>query len=113
MSKVYENEEMTKGQFLLQKLRNMARWVEQEVGKENLPVDILAGIAGRSELEVAALAGKLESNSAQVAHRDWHGLAHLLPQRELQEVVTAIKQRPGMHDKFWRYMELFIEIVRQ
>jgi hypothetical protein len=103
----------TKGAYLKDKLENMTRWVIGEVGKENLPVDILAGIAGRSELEVTAFAGKLESNSVQVAHRDWHGLAQLLPLRELQEVVTAIKQRPSMHDKFWRYMELFIEIVRQ
>ena len=29
----------------------MAKWVTEEVGKENLPADPIAGIAGRSALE--------------------------------------------------------------
>lgn len=103
---------MTKGAFLKQKLQNMARWVIEEVGKENLPVDILAGINGRSELEVTMLASSLQSNSRVAAHRDWHGVGQLVP-AELREVVTAIKQRPHMHDRFWRYMCLFVEVIEQ
>jgi hypothetical protein len=113
-----EVQETTKGAFLKEKLQNLARWVIAEVGKENLPVDLIAGVDGRSELEAAYMASTLESNSVLVAHRDWRGLAQLFSNRtgkqeELQQVVTVIRQRPEMHDKFWRYMELFVEVARQ
>lgn len=112
-----KDEPQTKGTFLLEKLTNMAKWVTQEVGKENLPVDIITGIAGRSALEVTVLCGALEANSKQVTHRNWSGLVQLMEAnnapRELQEVVVAVQQRPEMHEKFWRYIDLFVDVVRQ
>ena len=118
MSKVYENEEMTKGMFLLQKLRNMARWVEQEVGKENLPVDIIAGIADRTELEACAFAGALQANKEEVTNRNWSGLLQRVRETKeippaVGEVMDAIYTRNAMHDKFWRYMDLFVEVAAQ
>ena len=44
--------EQTKGEFLQEKMLNMAKWVTLEVGKENLPADLIAGTDGRSALEV-------------------------------------------------------------
>lgn len=109
--------QQTKGEFLVEKLRNMAKWVVEEVGKENLPVDIIAGINGLQALEVTAVCGLIEANADQVTHRNWSGLVQLMEANnvppEMQEVVTAVQQRPGMHDKFWRYMQLFVDVVRQ
>ena len=107
----------TKGDFLKHKMVNMARWVTQEVGAENLPVDIITGIAERSVVEVTALSGALDANRDQITTRNWSGLvrlmeAHNVP-RELQEVVHAVQQREVMHDKFWRYMTLFADVARQ
>ena len=108
---------MKKGEFLKEKLGNMARWVAEEVGKENLPVDVIAGIAGRSELECCTLSGVLQANKDLATHQNWSGLVQLLSAegcpRELQEVVAIIQKRPAMHDKFWRYIGLFIEIAGQ
>ena len=108
----------TKGTFLKEKMSNMARWVTQEVGAENLPVDIIAGIDGRSALEVTMLSGALGANKDVVTHRNWSGLVQLMESdgrtpRELQEVVVAVQHRPDMHDKFWRYINLFIEVCEQ
>ena len=107
----------TKGEFLKEKMENMARWVTEEVGRENLPVDIIAGIAGRSALEVTVLSGALEANKAQITHRNWSALVRLLAENktppELQEVVVAVQRRPPMHDKFWRYIELFVQVSEQ
>ena len=112
-----EEPTQTKGSFLLEKLTNMAKWVTQEVGKENLPVDIITGIAGRSALEVTALCGALEANADLATHRNWSGLVQLLEANsasmELQEVIVAVQQRPTMHDKFWRYIDLFVTVVCQ
>jgi len=111
------SEQQTKGEFLKEKMTNMARWVTQEVGKENLSVDIITGIAGRSALEATVLSGALEANKYRVIHRDWNGLVQLLAEHgapsELQEVVVAVRGKPDMHDKFWRYMELFVQVSEQ
>ena len=108
----------TKGAFVKEKLENMARWVEQGIGKENLPVDVIAGITGRSELEASALAGALQSNKDKIAQRNWSGLMQAVKDSgkfpvSVQEVITCIYQQPKMHDKFWRYMELFVEVAEQ
>ena len=111
------SEEQSKGEFLMEKVENMAKWVTEVVGKENLPVDIIAGIAGRSALEITVLCGALEANSDLATHRNWSGLVQLMEAnsapRELQEVVAAVQQRQEMHDKFWRYIQLFVTVVRQ
>lgn len=103
----------TKGAFLKEKLNNMANWVTGEVGKENLSVDIIAGIAARSELEVCVFAGVIQANSSTVAQRDWSGVVRVLAEQvpHMQEVVTEIKHREAMHAKFWRYMDLFVEVA--
>lgn len=107
----------TKGEFLKEKMTNMAKWVTEQVGQENLPVDIIAGIAGRSAVEVTALSGALDANDSQIATRNWSGLVQLMSDHnvgpELQEVVVAVQRRPEMHDKFWRYMDLFATVARQ
>ena len=107
----------TKGEFLKEKVLNMAKWVTEEVGKENLPVDIIAGIDGRSVVEVTALSGALDANCDQVTTRNWSGLVRLMTDHgvgdEVQQVVVAVQHRPAMHDKFWRYMDLFVEVARQ
>ena len=112
-----QDDSQTKGQFLLEKLSNMAKWVTSEVGKENLSVDIIAGINGRSALEVTALCATLEANADLATHRNWSGLVQLVdgdPRlHEMQEVIVAVQQRPAMHEKFWRYIDLFVTVVRQ
>lgn len=107
--------EITKGEFLKTKLQNMARWATQEIGEENLRVDIITSINGRSELEVMLIAGALQANKDKAIHRDWVGLVQILADNKiptgLQEVVVEVQKRPHMHDKFWRYVDLFIEVA--
>ena len=95
----------------------MARWVTGEIGKENLPVDLIKGITERSVLEITVLAAGLQANEDQVTHRNWSGLVQLLSEHnaplELQEVIVEIQKRDAMHDKFWRYMKLFVEVSAQ
>ena len=107
----------TKGEFLKEKMGNMARWVHQEVGKENLPADFIAGIDGRSALEATVLSGALEANRDLVTHRNWSGLVQLMEANnapsQLQEVIVHVQRRPDMHEKFWRYLELFVTVSSQ
>jgi|TARA_X000000368_G_scaffold418069_1_gene416404 hypothetical protein len=104
------------GVFLKQKFGNMARWVTGEVGKENLPVDLEHLINDRSVVEVTFLATVLDANSDKVAHRDWSGLVRMMQAEDLPvdfvTVVQAVRSRPELHDKFWRYLELFRDSVQ-
>ena len=100
----------TVGQFLREKLNNMGSWVSAELG--DTPVDIKQYLAERTDTEIAYMVGLLASNSNLITHRDWSGLARTadIP-AELLEVFQLIRKREDMHDKFWRYLELFVQVI--
>ena len=106
----------TVGEFLKEKLVNMAVWIEGEIGKENLPVDVVQLSRDRRAVEVTILAEVLNANSTLVTHRDWSGLVRRLTEEDLPvdfaAVLHAVRAREELHDKFWRYMELFREVVQ-
>ena len=104
--------EQTIGQFLLEKSMNMSKWVLEEIGKENLPEDYEQTIAARTETEITYFCEVLRSNSLLVTHRDWRGLVKIdeVPY-EMVMVLQAVKSRPDMHYKFWRYLEMFIKVM--
>lgn len=99
--------EQSVGSFIKEKLFNMAKWVEGEID-----VDLKQYVAARTETECTYLAGLLSTNSDKIVHRDWGGLARIgdIPE-ELQGVFHRIRQREDMHDKFWRYLELFAKVI--
>jgi hypothetical protein len=107
------------GSFLKEKLGNMAKWVTEEVGKENLSIDIEKFVCSRSELEVTFLAETLNGNATTIVHKDWCGLSKILTddkiplhfQTQFSELLHAVRGREDLHDKFWRYMNLFKDVV--
>ncbi len=101
----------TVGEFLREKLTNMASWVNSELGTQSSE-DLKQYVAERKETEIAFIAGLLSTNSNLIAHKDWSGLARLgdIP-AEMQEIFHAIRKRDDMHDKFWRYLHLFAEVI--
>jgi hypothetical protein len=107
------------GSYLKEKLGNMAKWVTEEVGKENLSVDIEEFVSGRSELEVTFLAETLSGNAAVIVHRDWCKLTQILTDDKIPlhihaqfgELLHVVRGREDLHDKFWRYMNLFKDVV--
>ena len=112
--------DLTVGAFLKDKLRNLALWVTESIGKENISMDLELFVNRRSEVEITFFADILNSNSAKVVHRDWAGLVGILSTdatipKEVADVfiqiLQMVRQAPSMHDKFWRYMELFKDTV--
>lgn len=105
----------TVGAFLKQKLCNMAHWIEDTVGRENLPLDVVASVADRSEFECTLLAQAVADKPEVVLHSDWSGLVRLLEENscpaELSAIVQAVRTREAMHEKFWRYMALFRDTI--
>ena len=110
----------TVGAFLKVKLRNLAVWVIDSLGKENINMDLEQFVNRRSEVEITFFADILSSNSAKVVHRDWAGLVGILSTDEtipsdvsatFIDLLQLVRSRPELHDKFWRYMELFRDVV--
>ena len=110
----------TVGTFLKAKLSNLAVWVNESLGKENINMDLEQFVNRRSEVEITFFADILSSNSAKVVHRDWAGLVGILStdatipsdvSATFIDLLQLVRSRPELHDKFWRYMELFRDVV--
>lgn len=101
----------TVGEFLREKMSNMGRWVNKELGNE-INMDLEQYVAGRTETELAVIASLLSTNSTIIIHKDWSGLSRLgeIP-ADLQTCFHCIRQREDMHDKFWRYLHLFRDVI--
>ena len=107
---------MTVGAFIKEKLGNMACWVTEELGEENISFDIRQSVADLHVLEATMLAEVLHTHSTKITHRDWSGLIRALSEEKLRidlaSVVHAVRAREKMHDKFWRYLELFRAVIQ-
>ena len=111
----------TVGAFLKQKLSNMAGWLTEEIGKENLSIDLYEMTSNVTELQVTYLAELLYSKRDVIVHRSWQGLVAItqdLPATRsgpgsdyLDSLIQSVRSNPHLHDKFWRYMELFASVV--
>jgi hypothetical protein len=86
----------------------MTTWIESELGTQS--VDLKQYVAERTDTEIAYIVGILSTNSTQIAKRDWDGLTVDIP-TELTSVFQRIHKREDMHDKFWRYLTLFVDVI--
>ena len=108
-------QETTVGAFLKEKVTNMIRWVTEELGKENMPPDVMDFIAKRSYVELTLFAEILNEHNTLIVHRDWAGLVRQLHVEKVPDVFVtalhAVRAHEHMHDNFWRYLELFSKAV--
>ena len=108
----------TIGAFIKEKLLNMAIWLETEVGKENMNVDLQTWVTARSVLECTMFAEVLHEHADTIAKRDWATLLDAVQTKELpatseliKHLLVVVKGRIALHDKFWRYLDLFCDVV--
>ena len=105
---------MNKGEFIKEKLHNMCLWVEEHIGKENLPIDVVHASEIVSPVLVMAMAMDVRQHSTLITHRDWRGLIDEMTKAghsELVAIMLAVRAKEEMHDKFWRYLELFRDVT--
>ena len=100
---------MRVGDFLAEKAENMQRWVNSELG-----MDINMTITGTT---ATYLAGLISERKHVVYNKDFTSLIRFLNENgaetSMQAIVTEVKARPDMHDKFWRYMQLFVDVISE
>ena len=97
---------MNRGVFLQQKLLNMSKWLQENGSPHTLELP--------TQIEVVAVACILkELYSETIDNRDFaqfHAEKENLPP-QIHEAVEFVESRPELHDKFWRYLQLFSEVV--
>jgi hypothetical protein len=105
--------DVTIGAFLREKVRNMLAWLSESLGSE-LPW-IPRQAAEVTEFRATYAAEILNQHKARVQERDWTLFAdiesELTMKTEFWAVLREVKDRPELHEKFWRYIDLFVEIA--
>lgn len=106
--------EQTVGSFLMEKATNMETWLSAEIGVGVWRKEGVWRKDRLTELSVTAMAAKLLEHRQLVFNRDFAGLsrqANATGLGELTEMLEAVRSRHDLHDKFWRYLELFVETM--
>lgn len=111
--------EYTRGSFLKEKMQNLARWVSKEVGAQEFDVDLEHFARDRTAVELSYLAEILNDNKHIIHHHDWYGLGSLVHGSEVprnfagvfSSILYHVQKREEMHDKWWRYLKLFTDVV--
>lgn len=102
------------GEFVKSKMHNMAVWVQEELGSV-MTIDYVAAVDARSELELTTLCVMLRAEKDIAANRDWSALIALASEEAalapLLQILVEVRQREPMHEKFWKYIQLFIDVI--
>jgi len=101
---------MKTGDFLLEKLLNMAKWLDASLG-----LCIGAEADKLSAVQATLLAAKVGAHREVAEQRDWDAMLVVVERDApmLLHAATMVRTRPDLHDKFWRYIELFVKITNQ
>ena len=99
---------MTIGAFLREKVTNMATWLHAE----GLPTT--GQLPALGDLALTTFAHTLRNDYGEcIKARNFTSLTEdkeNLP-GDVVDLITFVRFRPALHDKFWRYLELFSEVV--
>lgn len=106
--------EVSIGKFIKSKMHNMAVWVQDEIGSV-MAIDYVTAVDARSELELTTLCVMLHTEKDIATRRDWDALVELASAeaalQPLLQILVEVRQREPMHDKFWKYVQLFIDVI--
>jgi len=94
---------MNVGDLIREKMQNMQRWLEAN-GLQTTP-----RVTDLSKLQLVAIAQAIPPGA--VSDRSFAELLTHPDAAALADSIRFVQGRPEMHDKFWRYLELFSELV--
>ena len=101
--------ESTVGGVLYEKMHNMSNWLQQETQQarfdDGKPRDVVAATLFADHLAAR--------HRASVERRDFAALLtdEKIPHDFAALATEYVVPRADLHDKFWRYMELFINVA--
>lgn len=101
---------MNTGDFILQKVVNMAKWLDASLDLRTCDE------AGKlNALQATLLAASVGAHREVAERRDWDAILVIVERDApmLLEAATMVRSKSALHDKFWRYIELFVNITNQ
>ncbi|AUL80786.1 hypothetical protein [Pleurochrysis sp. endemic virus 1b] len=111
---MHVSDQPTLGEFVKSKMLNMARWIETEICAINRAyVDIVGLVQSTSMIELICMAEVIHNHKHMVIHKDWSGIIRVMHEYNLgafAPVLMAVRDRPSMHERFWRYMQLLCDV---
>ena len=107
--------EQTVGSFLKNKGLNFVKFLN-----DGLPTTHSLPTVFVTEVGMSTFALILKRNRVIVTHRDWAGLFRLIEEQQtlldgrvgMLERLHLVRGIEEMHDKFWRYLELFADTIQ-
>ncbi len=95
----------TVASYLREKMTNMANWLHEEgLQLTALPTKDM------TDIELVTLAHLLTDYDDAIKARDFDGFGRYL-EAEIKETLAFVRSKVYLHDKFWRYLELFSEVA--
>ena len=95
---------MKASDFLVEKAANMRAWLRDS------GYDVSAW-SNPTGMQMCLFASTLSTHGETIAYRDWEELKSIEMPEELLAVAKWVEARAHLHDKFWRYLALFSEVV--
>lgn len=96
--------EMTIGAYMREKMMNMAAWLQKE-GCDVPPFDV------NETLLVAAAQTLHDTFDEAIRARNFDAMERGQLPGAFKEPLAFVRAHPDLHDKFWRYLTLFSDVV--
>ena len=96
----------TVSEFLREKMTNMAKWVEGELG--HTEVDLPLFVESRTNAELVFLAECIKEANPST-FEEIASIPNTPP--AFKSLVGLVEKRSYMHEKFWRYVDLFVQTI--
>jgi hypothetical protein len=111
---MHVSDEILVSHFLREKLTNMVAWLTDAGFGDVMRRDVLK-VQHLHDIQITALCQALNERFAEtIEARDWEHLT-IDDKENVPEVfvqaLTFVRDRPDLHDKFWRYLQLFSDTV--
>ena len=105
--------EQALGMFLQEKLKNFVKWVLSEIPRKELPVGYSLNKLATQE-QCVEFASVVTDMREPVTARDFDALSkHSQATDTMVTVIRAVYLRPELHEKFWRYMDMCVDVLDQ
>lgn len=99
----------TLGDFLQEKAFNMRKWAREVLDRPKLLSEMDLAI----KTDFVDMGLKCVSVRQAIVRRDWYGIMSPLSGTPVFEVAQMLRANEDLHDKFWRYLELFVNVTEQ
>lgn len=99
---------MKQGEFLAEKALNLRKWLTSEIDDACTERFQLLQITPVTATTIGCMLAEIKD---KIDERNWSALIeHADLPAEWRECIVLVQARVDLHDKWWRYMDLFCEV---